>query len=306
MESDSAARTFYYYLFGLPFETDAPIPGVAESERDTDAIRVRFGTTPAVIDDAVYTDESVQSSATEYLFTRPHLVRLHIRGGSDITLEDIGLGAPEPQWQFVLGIGASIAGWRRGFIPLHASAVETCGGCVALAGQSGAGKSTLAASLTGLGFTLFGDDLCLVRPQAEGPPLVGTGLRETHLCGDAAEALDWPAERQAAVPPEQAKKVYRFAAAAPADMPLERIYVLQFAEGDGPAGIERLEGVAALQAVIDCLRMRRGLLRIGARDLSFANLAAISSTVAVFRFTRPRDRSQLLTWSRRLAAHLST
>lgn len=56
----------------------------------------------------------------------------------------------------------------RGYEALHAAAVRTAAGVVAIVGASGAGKSTLAAELVGRGHELFGDDVLVVGHNREG------------------------------------------------------------------------------------------------------------------------------------------
>jgi hypothetical protein len=53
----------------------------------------------------------------------------------------------------------------RGREALHAGAVETPGGVVAIAGPSGAGKSTLTAALVGRGHRLFTDDVLVLSAE---------------------------------------------------------------------------------------------------------------------------------------------
>jgi len=300
------AQTTRYELFGMSFETAEQIPGLAGSPGKGDAIRIRFGTVPQAIANPDYEDASVQASATEYLFSSPGVLRLYIGGAAEIVVERLEGCDPVRLWTFVLGIGASIAGFRNGFVPLHASALEACGGCIALAGQESFGKSTLAASLTGLGFTLHADDLCLIQPVPGGAPLVGAGVREVRLWADAVEELGWSGRQAYAAIPGIEKTVYRLAATRPSLLPLKRIYALQYADEENPPGIHRITGVAAMQALIGCLRLRMGLLSVGARQKTFESLASISSAVEAYRFVRPFDRMQLHAWSERLAAHLSS
>jgi len=299
------AKIYSHVAYGMPFESEEPIPGLAETPRQENAVRIRFGAVPQAIENPDYQDKTVQASAADYLFFHPGGWRIYIKGDREIVVEKPTKLDPVRMWSQILNIGASIAGFRNGFIPLHASAVEADGGCIALAGQSGFGKSTLAASLVTLGFTLHADDLCLVRPAVSGLPLVGNGVREVRLSQNAVEALDWSGGGNAEPIPGTGKTIYRVAADRPSLLPLKRIYVLQYAGETKPAGIHRLAGVAAMQALIGCLRLRLGLLSVGAQQKSFESLTSISSAVEVYRFVRPHDRRQLSAWSERLAAHLS-
>ncbi len=52
-----------------------------------------------------------------------------------------------------------------GFVPLHASAVDTAAGVVALSGRSGAGKSTFAAAAVQAGWLYVADEIAAVRPE---------------------------------------------------------------------------------------------------------------------------------------------
>jgi hypothetical protein len=305
-ENDSREETYHYYeLFGFTFAVAQEVPGLPEAPGKEGALRIRFGPVPQAIARPEYQSEFSQASATEYLFTCPDGLRLYLNGGG-IVVERQQEPGGTPFWVQIFSIGASIAGFRNGQIPLHASALEACGGCIALAGQSGLGKSTLLAALVQRGFALYADDLCLIRPATAGPPLVGAGLREIRLWDDAVQALGWNGDDRAEPIRGTSKTIYRLAATGASLLPLKRIYVLQYSDDATPEGISRIAGVAAIQALIGCLRLRPGMLSVGARQKTFESLAAIGSAVEFYRFVRPRDRAQIAPWSQRLAEHLSS
>ena len=185
-------------------------------------------------------------------------------------------------WSVTLGISGSIAGLRRGRMPLHASAIHTAKGCVAIAGQSGVGKSTLAGGLVNRNFPLFADDLCLLSLGDRGVR-VGRGLTEIRLCEDAAGALGWrpdgPAEGASPV-----KTLHSRPGDCPDSAVLRRIYALDFEDDPNLAGIRRIEGVEAMRALLDCLRLRLPLLRIGDFQAHFEQLAHIAREVEIFPF----------------------
>lgn len=85
-------------------------------------------------------------------------------------------GAAALEWQRVLlSRVLPVVAIARGYEALHASAVQTAFGTVAIAGASGAGKSTLAAELLRRGHRLFTDDVLVLDPgtlaQPGGPHL---------------------------------------------------------------------------------------------------------------------------------------
>jgi len=295
-----------YALFGLTFHSAEPVPGLMEAGADDDGrpVTIEFGRVPCSIADPGYRDESVQASATEYLFTYADVLRMYVAGDSRIVVERLEECDPVLLWTLVLGAGSSIIGFRRGLVPLHASSVRVGDGCMALAGQTGFGKSTLAASLTDLGFALHADDLCLLQP-GDGAVMVGGGIQEFRLWDDAVQALAWNERAPFARLPNIAKSVFRQAQPAPASLPLRRIYALEFADEAAAPGIYRVDGVAAMQTLIWCLRMRVGLLTVGEQQRTFETLAKVSRDVEMFRFVRPLDSTHLRRWSERLAAHMA-
>jgi hypothetical protein len=96
---------------------------------------------------------------------------------------------------------------------LHAGAVETPAGVVALAGPSGAGKSTLTAELVARGHRLFTDDLLVLSAEAEGvvahPGGPYLSLADGVVAAPPGKILDnvgdkrWIAVRDAAREPRQ-------------------------------------------------------------------------------------------------------
>ena len=74
----------------------------------------------------------------------------------------------------------------RGYEPLHASAVDSPQGPIALVGPSGVGKSTLARELAGRGWALFTDDtlpLALGLAGVRAHPAASAGSRPLRaLC----------------------------------------------------------------------------------------------------------------------------
>jgi hypothetical protein len=293
-----------YRFFGLNFISDRAIPGVPEvgALPPENTIHIEFGDAPKGILAPGYEDESVQASGEEYLFRFPRIGRIYVRGGEHIIVEQVDGADEVVLWQVILGVGSSIAGFRRGLVPIHASAVVSGGHCVALAGQSTAGKSTLAALLNRLGYDLHADDLCLADCSGE-HVMVGPGVPELRLCQEAAGMAGWQHIEPFARAPEAAKSVYRWKEPRHDSRRLVRIYVLEFASVGAEPGIYPITGLGALEALIDCLRLRLPLLLTGPAEKYFEVLTALSRQVAMFRFVRPCDLRQSRYWAEYLAWH---
>lgn len=316
-DRQTPSRMHRYQVFGLALDSPERIPGLNVVEYSADAphtVRIEFGKVPSFIANPEFENESVQANASEYLFSYPGLLRMYAEGSERIVVEREATCDTVRLWTLILGAGISIAGFRRGWVPLHASAVEADGSCVALAGQSGFGKSTLAASLAKAGYPLHAEDLCLIQPGTAGTPMVGAGVKELRLWDDAVKMLGWTEQEPVAIIPDTTKAVYdvprqspSYSASSRGDsplLPLRRVYILGFADESNPTGIDRLHGVAALQALIQMLRVRKELLLSNPRQHTFEQLAAIAQSVEVFRFVRPFDPAQIDAWTERLAAHI--
>lgn len=94
---------------------------------------------------------------------------LTVRDGRRIELAPVDGASRRTVRLALLGQGMAVLLHQRGFLVLHASAVEIAGRAVAFLGDSGSGKSTLAAALHERGHRLVADDVVAVRIGPQGP-----------------------------------------------------------------------------------------------------------------------------------------
>jgi hypothetical protein len=136
-----------------------------------------------------------------------------------------------------MGTAMGVLALQRGLLPLHASAVEVNGECVAFVGRSGAGKSTLAACLARRGYPLVADDMMTVGFDAAGAAIAWRGAPEVKLWGSALDAIGETGAELIPVRPGLAK-YYAPAKLSRADsLPLRRIYLLDGETGPEPRGL---------------------------------------------------------------------
>lgn len=140
-------------------------------------------------------------------------------------------------WRILLDSVLFTVSLIRGREAIHAGAVATPAGALAVVGRSGAGKSTLLAELRSQGYPLVTDDILTVEVDREcvlahpGPPL--TTLPRERLDGSEVPLDDVGAEVWAAVP------------VIPAPVPLRRIVLLD-RRWRSEATIERVASPLAL------------------------------------------------------------
>jgi hypothetical protein len=87
----------------------------------------------------------------------------------------IGADSAAAEWRGLLDSVLFSVALLEGYEALHAGAVGAGGGAVAIAAAAGGGKSTLLAELLAGGFELLSDDVVVLEPAREGPPLAHPG-----------------------------------------------------------------------------------------------------------------------------------
>jgi hypothetical protein len=129
-----------------------------------------------------------RGSAGDVRFTYGDLA--HFRLDAEMRqLECAPLGS-DLHWQRAL-IGKVLPsiGVMRGYEALHAAAVESPRGVVAIMAPSGSGKSTLALELLRRGWPLFTDDV-LALSQSDGKVLAHPGTPHMNIAQDLPDDLD--------------------------------------------------------------------------------------------------------------------
>jgi hypothetical protein len=231
-----------FTAFGLSLRSEFPLPGLAPGE-DPRLPRLALELVSAEVLAKAWSGP-VSSSAW----------RGRLRDGAELTIRwgrdgDLLFGYGE-QARYLLDAGAermlcsaadvASLGWQRvllsrvlpvvaiahGYEALHAAAVETPAGVVAILGASGAGKSTLAAELVRRGHRFFGDDV-LVLGRSGDLLLAHPGSPHLSLAAGGEQDLD------AEVLGELGGKLWATAErAAQAPAPVAAIAVLE--RGEGP------------------------------------------------------------------------
>ena len=213
---------------------------------------------------------------------------------------------------FAFGPLAGALAYQQGRLPLHASALETCGGLALLCGASGAGKSTLAAALARRGAALFADDVVSVDWRAR--PITATSMSrrlklDEHSVELAGVGAGEPVRTRVGedADPRRYADVGAVTVSAARTGTVERLYVL--AERDRRPGapvmeLQRLTGVEALAAVRDAVFRRAWGDALAGPGAIHQAAAVIAGAVEVYRFARTGDPARFSATVDRLEAHL--
>lgn len=278
----------FYSLFGFGLRSDLEIPEltVADSAIPV-SVTVVLGQTPRELADCSYRGTIVQVARGEFLFHLPGIARYHVSGGDHIMVEpEAGASALNVRLYLLGGVLGALC-HQRGLLPLHASAIEINGACVAFAGDSGAGKSTVAAWFYRQGRRVFSDDLCVLSMDGATAPKAWPGLARIKLWDEAVEALGFgAADRERAIDGQDKFHMPLDSTRILDSLPFSRLYVLGFAEAGSASSIVPLSGSEAVAAVMHNIYCGDYLTFNGDNKARFARSVLLASQVRVYQIHR--------------------
>jgi hypothetical protein len=213
-------------------------------------VHIRVGTAPATLSAPLAATPDYEASESEFLLRISGVAAYYAREGVEIIV-DPEAGAPELDLRsYLMGSLFAVICHQRGFLPLHASAIETPQGAVAFLGASGAGKSSTVAFLARRGRRVLADDICVVDPAAPRKQRVLPVAPWLKLWDTTLEAMGESSHGLPRVFAEDDK--YRYALQQPdSTTALAELILLERDDAVTMPVFERLSAVQAMQAVLD-------------------------------------------------------
>jgi hypothetical protein len=190
-------------------------------------------------------------------------------------------------WRVVLDSVLFTVALLQGYEALHAGAIATPAGAIAITAATGTGKSTLLAELLRRGLTLMADDVLVLESRGTeaplafpAPPLMTVPAARTAILSGAASArtiCSIDGERWIAVPVH------------PEPLPLKALVVLDRRSGSHPSG-PRVSLIRIEHPLAPLLDALIGFPRTPERQRTRFELASmLSCTVALWRLTASLD-----------------
>lgn len=181
----------FYTAFGLQFASALPLPELLPAAAGLPAdVTIEFASVPTELPDALSRGVRYQSAADELLLLVDGVARYLISHGRRIVI-DRAPGAEDDDIRvFLLGSAFGALLHQRQDLVLHGSAVNWDGEAVVFLGHSGVGKSTTASAFRQRGHATLTDDLCVVRPGADGRMIAYPGFPQTKLWIDSLKQLN--------------------------------------------------------------------------------------------------------------------
>jgi hypothetical protein len=177
---------------------------------------------------------------------------------------------------------------QRGFLVLHASAVEINSKAVAFIGEKGAGKSTTAAAFNAEGYALLADDVVAVAPKSH---LVYPGFGQLKLWRETAEHLQSNASALPRLHPDLDKVGVRVPDRfSKTPRRLSRIYALT----DGAEiAIQALRPQQAFMELVKNSYTLKLLEPTGSAQAHFRQAVDVAAKIPIRRLVRPRALASL-------------
>lgn len=283
--TDGKASHRDYRLGPFRFDSEFALPELRQDEsRAEHPVRISLGPLPADLAALLRYDAFCAVLPQRYLLDIPGVARYLAEYGSKVQVEPYPGAQAADVRGYLLGSVFGALCHQNGFLPLHASAIETGGQVTAFLGDSGAGKSTTAAFLERAGYRVVSDDICLLVPGAEGlrvEPVAGW----LKLWRESFETLgEMPDENNRIF---SAKDKYRRYLAPAQDERLELRNVVFLERGDN-VKLERVSSAAAMAGLVDMTYLSYLPALTGGSAAVFRRSAEVLQKARAWRLVVPR------------------
>jgi hypothetical protein len=275
-----------YFVHGLHLRSELALPELRRhgaAHADAPIVDIRIGSTGDGLDGPRHIGPTFQVGHDDYLLDIEEVAKYRVTKGNEIVIDPSPNGATRDVRVFLLSTVFGALCLQRGLLPLHASAVEVDGRCIAFAGRSRAGKSTLAAFFGKRGYRILCDYLCILNVDGSRPPLAWPGAPRIKLWRDAVMEMGHDPERLDRV--RNGLEKYQVPVedgAVDGALPLARIYALHEASLPVEPAIERLSGTACFDRVLNSTYRSHLVAPMGRAQAHFAQCAALARSVPVF------------------------
>jgi hypothetical protein len=213
-----------------------------------------------------------------------------VRSGREITVDPMPSSDTQAIAPWIQNASLSLILHQRGFLVMHASAVEIDGHAVAFIGECGWGKSTTAAAMHARGHRLLADDVVAIRLDNDGRPVVISGFPHLKITDEAVRFMgEDPTALSTVV--DDPQKLLRLSQSAPPDHPLPLAAVFVLAEGETccvePLGANRALPELMRHAFV--ARYTEFLKLTNTAALHFKNCTGVLRHTSVCQLRRPKS-----------------
>ena len=181
---------YHYTAFGLQITSEPELPGLMPGTGIPD-VTIRFGEVPEHLSEPMKgKGVAYELNEGSFLLRVPGVARFLVSQGNEIVI-DRASGTDDVDLSlFTINTPIGALLYQRGYLPMHASAIEVNGECVIFTGVSGVVKSTILASFHQHGYPVLADEICAISLTDKGVPYVHPGVAYTWLWRDVLDHFE--------------------------------------------------------------------------------------------------------------------
>jgi len=285
---------YQYWGFGLHISSEIEFPELFPFTFEVPDVVIRLGETPKSLPgDEVTQTINAYIKPAEYLLTMRDIGRYHVINGNQIIVEQIGNDNKSLR-VFLLSNAMAAVLYQRNMIPLHASGVLYKEGVVLFSGHSRSGKSTIATSLKMKGYSVFSDDVCVLK-EVDGKILAMPSYPMLKLWEDSFAKTGLSMEEaKETVRPGLAKYAHFFHHSFITDaIPVRKIFLLNT---DNPLGTAEIVKPGFMEAFTEIQKNSyrpSQLNAMGKRKLFFSLASGLVNAASVYMVRRNEKADSL-------------
>lgn len=279
-----------YWGFGLNIESDIEFPELLPIEFDKADINIYEKSVPQQLESGdIVKKVNVAMNATEYLHTIPNVANYYAANGNEICIQPQPGADKKSVRLFLLSNAIAAILHQRGMIPMHASAVYHDDGIVLFCGRSGAGKSTTATALQQKGYTVFSDDVCVLKNDESNQLVALPSYPMIKLWEDSFTKIGLEAAvEENKIRPEMAKyaRFYHDEFDISAQK-IKRVFILETGNLNEHIEIKKMGPIAAFKLLQQNTYRHVQMNGMKKRDIHFAMISKLAGEVSVYKISRP-------------------
>jgi hypothetical protein len=314
-----AASSYQYCVYGVTLHSDVPL--VLPTDGSGELAQIELRTAPASFFFTAQKElPADENSGSWYKFSRLHDHSSYVcwdgvgeflvsAGGHQITARQFDEANQESFQVYLLGQALSFALVKRGFEPLHATAIVVNGEAVVFLGEGGFGKSSLAACFLEAGYRMLTDDLLILTKFANGflaypgPPRIKLFPKlARRFLGNATDGVAMNSETKKLILPLDRTR------SSVAPVPLRAIYALVPPREVFRKQRIRFKELSPRESFLELVRntFNRRLVNSDRLERQFNETARVVSAMRVKKVSYPRVLAQLPTVRDAILADLNS
>jgi len=247
---------FYYKAFNLVIKSSYEIKDLVEVAANSDFnLIIEEGIVPEHLENAkelfgIKGWSRQEYNGKEFLLEYRTIGKFLIEGDHKITLQKYPESSEEFFTVMLLNICFIYLFQMNNLFPIHSSAIEIDGACIAFIGNSGAGKSTTATQFLKQGHRIVTDDLSLIDFDEEGNPFVYPSYPQLRLWDETLSTFELNKEELIKInyKQEKFKKMLDTAHYVDEPLPLKKMYFLTFSP-DNQLRFSELKGFEKVKII---------------------------------------------------------